>query len=229
MTERISRPDRRASAGRRRKTFVPTSGYSRRTIEGWRVHVNRVLLTRRSRLGADALRLLEVKLYEVRRLVPRVACRKLQAVPIWLGVDDGHARCAEYHPSREFLQENGYNPDKAKAVEIGNAALFLEWSKDQPLLVFHELTHAYHDRVLGFNHRGIKLAYRNAVAKGLYDSVLRSNGRIERAYALTDEREYFAEASEAFFGTSDFYPFVRAELERHDPRIYRLLKKLWEV
>ena len=24
--------------------------------------------------------------------------------------------------------------------------------------------------------------------------------------------EYFAEASEAFFGTNDFYPFVRAEL-----------------
>ena len=29
--------------------------------------------------------------------------------------------------------------------------------------------------------------------------------------------EYFAEASEAYFGTNDFFPFVRIELRRHDP------------
>ncbi len=39
--------------------------------------------------------------------------------------------------------------------------------------------------------------------------------------------EHFAEASEAFFGTNDFYPFVRAELRRHDPGMYALLEKLW--
>ncbi len=39
--------------------------------------------------------------------------------------------------------------------------------------------------------------------------------------------EYFAEATEAFFGTNDFYPFVRAELSRHDPEMADLLVKLW--
>ena len=39
--------------------------------------------------------------------------------------------------------------------------------------------------------------------------------------------EYFAEASEAYFGTNDFYPFVRQELEQHDPEMFLLLKKLW--
>jgi len=47
--------------------------------------------------------------------------------------------------------------------------------------------------------------------------------------ALTNQMEYFAEQSEAFFGTNDFYPFVRSELERHDPRMFALLKKLWET
>ena len=28
---------------------------------------------------------------------------------------------------------------------------------------------------------------------------------------------YYAETSEAFFGTNDFYPYVRSELRRHDP------------
>jgi hypothetical protein len=42
-----------------------------------------------------------------------------------------------------------------------------------------------------------------------------------------DRWEYFAEASEAYFGTNDFYPFVRTELQRHDPEMYELLKRLW--
>jgi hypothetical protein len=39
--------------------------------------------------------------------------------------------------------------------------------------------------------------------------------------------EYFAEQSEALFGTNDFFPFVRSELEQHDPRMFALLKRLW--
>ena len=118
-------------------------------------------------------------------------------------------------------------PDKAKSVEIGNAGRFLEWSKDQPAMVLHELAHSYLDRVLGLNHPGIKAAYERAVMSGIYNSVLRNNGKMERAYALTNVEEYFAEASEAFFGTNDFYPFVRVELEKHDPRLYDVLVEVW--
>jgi len=39
--------------------------------------------------------------------------------------------------------------------------------------------------------------------------------------------EYFAESTEAFFGANDFYPFVRAELQRHDPAMDRLLLRFW--
>lgn len=173
------------------------------------------------------MQLLQIKLYEIRRVVPPAACKKLQDVPIWLGVDDGHAPCAEYHPNRDWLEKNGYNPDKAKSVEIGNAARFLEWSKDQPAMVLHELAHSYLDRVLGLNHPGVKAAYDSAVKSGIYDAVLRNNGNTERAYALSNPEEYFAEASEAFFGTNDFYPFVRVELEKHDPQLYKLLVEVW--
>ena len=53
-------------------------------------------------------------------------------------------------------------------------------------------------------------------------------GGVERHYTLTDPQEYFAEGSEAYFGTNDFYPFVRAELRRHDPKLFRLLEELWQ-
>ena len=209
------------------KPFVPTSSYETRTIEGWTVHVNKALLAESSKLGQSALRLLETNLYEIKRLVPPKAVEKLQEVPIWLGVNDGHAPCAEYHPSRSWLRDNGYNPDKAKGVEIGNASRFLEWSKSQPMMILHELSHAYHDRVLGYDHPGIKAAFERAVKSGSYKSVLRNNGKTETAYALSNEQEYFAEASEAFYGTNDFFPFVRVELEQHDPEVYMVLKKVW--
>ena len=210
-----------------RRKFVPTAAYETRKVEGWTVRVNRRLLTDQKELGDRALRLLEVKLYDVKRVVPEAAALRLQQVPIWLGVDDGHAPCAEYHPSREWMAQNGYNPDKAKGVELGNAGRFLVWSKDQPSMVLHELAHAYHDQVLGYDHPGVRAAHQNAVKGGKYDAVLRYNGMRERAYALTNPQEYFAEASEAYFGTNDFYPFVRPELEQHDPEAGRLIRELW--
>ncbi len=214
-------------ARKNREPYVPTTNYVKRSIEGWKVYVNKGLLTDQAELGARALRLLEIKLYEIRGVVPPAACRKLQDVPIWLGIDDGFAPCSEYHPSRDFLVTIGFNPDKAKSVEIGNAARFVEWSKDQPAIVLHELAHSYVDRVLGLDHPGVKAAYERAVKGGTYQSVLRNNGKMERAYALTNPEEYFAEGSEAFFGTNDFYPFVRVELEMHDPRLYKLLLEVW--
>jgi Mlc titration factor MtfA (ptsG expression regulator) len=57
--------------------------------------------------------------------------------------------------------------------------------------------------------------------------VLRINGRRERHYAATNPMEYFAESSEAWFGTNDFYPFVKSELKEHDSRMYELMGKLW--
>jgi hypothetical protein len=46
---------------------------------------------------------------------------------------------------------------------------------------------------------------------------------------MNNEQEYFAETTEAFFGTNDFYPFVRAELKAHDPDMYAVLCEVWEI
>ncbi len=221
-------PPRRAPSELKPKNvYVATDRYTKTSVEGWTVYVNKTLLADQKDLGDKALRLLETKLYEIERRLPPRALEAVRKVPIWLGVDDGHAPCAEYHPSKEWLSEHGYNPDKAKGVEIGNAGHFLKWSLDQPAMLLHELSHAYHDQVLGYDHAGIKEAFHKAVASKRYESVLRGNGRMERAYALSNDQEYFAEASEAYFGANDFYPFVRAELEKHDPQIFQVLSEVW--
>jgi hypothetical protein len=213
----------------RGKRLVPTDHYEKRAIQGWTIYANKDLLADGTELGSRALRLLETKLYEVERVLPAKAYEELRRVPIWLGVDDGYAPCGQYHWSRESLRASGHNPDKATSVEIGNASRFLRWSLDQPAMVLHELAHAYHDQVLGHDHEGILEAFRAAVKGGQYESVLHFDGREKRAYALENDLEYFAEGTEAFFGTNDAYPFVRAELLRHDPKLFEVLQEVWGV
>jgi Mlc titration factor MtfA (ptsG expression regulator) len=50
---------------------------------------------------------------------------------------------------------------------------------------------------------------------------------MDRAYALANPQEYFAEGTEAFFGRNDFYPFTREDLLKEDPGMHRLLRRLW--
>jgi len=207
--------------------YEPTSNYTVRKMEGFEVCVNNRLLHEKKPLGKQALDLLRVKLYDINRVVPKGALAQLRKIPIWVEVEDPQYPGACYHPSKEWLTEHGFNPDKAGSVEIGNAANFLTWTRDQPFMVLHEFAHAYHHRVLGYDNPDIKEAYQRAVASGAYQSVLRCNGKLDRAYALNNDQEYFAELTESFFGTNDFYPFVRAEVMQYDPFMYETLKKLW--
>ena len=209
-------------------SYEPTANYTRRAIQGWTVLVNRNLLEGQKQLGDRAIELLRVKLFDISRAVPPAALTRLREVPIWLEFQDRGFPCACYHPSRQWLAANGYNPEKARAVEIANAATFLKWTHQQPWMVLHELAHAYHDRCLGgYGNPEIAAAYRRAAEAKSYESVLHFDGKTCRAYAMNNPQEYFAELSEAWFGTNDFYPFVRAEVIKHDPQMAKLLEKLW--
>lgn len=207
--------------------YEPTSNYEVQNIEGWTVYVNRVLLNQEKEVGDKILRLLQVKLYDINRVVPSPAIEELHKVPIWVEFKHKRFRCACYHPSRKWLSEHGVNPEKARSVEIANAATFLKWTHEQPSMVLHELTHAYHHCVVGHDNPDILAAYKRAVESKSYEAVLRYNGRMERAYALNNAKEYFAELTEAYFGQNDFYPFVRAEVKQHDPQMYEVLEKVW--
>jgi hypothetical protein len=204
--------------------------YELRRLEGWPVYVSaRLLEEGRRELCGQTLKLLGEDLSRIARAVPAPALARLREVPIWVEVGGGPtAMC--YHVSAEWLRGHGMNPNKARSVEICDARLYLDWTRDQPWMVLHELAHAYHHQALGgYDQPEIAACLDSARAAKIYESVLHINGRRLRAYALNNEAEYFAEATEAFFGTNDFYPFVRAELKQHDPRLYAVLEKLWGV
>ena len=205
--------------------------YDELSINGWTVRVNHALSRDEPKLSAKVLELLKFQLYQITREVPQPALGKIQSVVIWVELNDPLFPCMCYHPDRDWVVGHGLDVRKTRCVELANARTFLSWEHSQPWMVLHELAHAYHHDFMpdGFDNREVEAAYQIASDKRLYESVLRNDGRTERAYAMTNRMEYFAECTEAFFGTNDFYPFVRPELKVHDPEGYEMMKDAWGV
>jgi hypothetical protein len=203
-----------------------------KAVEGWTVRVDdRLLSGSDADLGRRALRFLEAKLVDIKAVVPADKVMKLQVVPIVLDLNCGDLRAMQYHPSAGWLKDHGYSEDLAKCVHIPRAAALptARNVREQPWVVLHELAHAYHDRILGFDEPRIRAAYETYKKSGHGDKVLHVGGRKVRHYALTDHKEFFAELTEAYFGTNDFFPFNRAELKEAEPEIYELMKAIWET
>jgi hypothetical protein len=206
-----------------------------RDIAGWTVHISRDLLATNAEATGTALKLLAVQLEAIVRNVPPAAVAELRKVPLWFSPEyPGVKPRAEYHPSAGWLRENGRDPAMAKGVEFTNIRIFEAETRRMPAFALHELAHAYHDRVLpqGFGNPEIKAAYERAKTSGKYDHVERWHGpgkpvTYERAYAMTNPQEFFAENTEAFFSRNDFFPFTRAELKQTDPVGYALIEELW--
>jgi len=180
-------------------------------------------------LGERAMGLLAEHLKKIVAVVPADKVARLKQVHIWLDLTHGGLRSAQYHPSRGWLKGNGYDEALVKCVHIPDAKDFVSprLQHDQPWMVMHELAHAYHDQVLGFEEPRILAVWKKFVASGKYESVKHVSGKMVRHYGLTDQKEFFAEMSESYFGRNDFYPFDREELKKAEPEIFGLLEDVW--
>ncbi len=208
----------------------PTSRQDRK-IEGWTVRVDERLLKGPDEvLGTRALRFLEAKLSDIVAVVPAERLKKLQSFVIVVDRNHGKLTTMQYHPSAGWLKSNGYAVDLAKCVHIPRAADLPTRRNinEQPWVILHELAHAYHDQVLGFEEPRIREAYENYKASGRGDKTLLFDGRRVKHYALTNPMEFFAEMTEAYFGVNDFFPFNRAELKEAEPEILELLTNIWQ-
>ena len=201
-------------------------------IEGWTVHVDPEMLEgEHAEAGARALTMLANHLQRIAILMPKGRLQEMRKLEIWIEHDsaDFNVEPGPYHPSIGWLTERGYDPRLAKKVHVTRAASLLERHHmlKHPAVILHELVHAYHDQVLGFDEPRIKAAYDKAMKAGLYQNVLLYTGQKVRHYAATNPMEYFAEGTEAYFYRNDFYPFVRAELKEYDPVLHDLLEDIW--
>ncbi len=207
----------------------PTA-HTNRNLDGWTVRVDdRLLKGEHAVVGARALKLLESRLVAIAFVVPEKALAKLRTITIQLDLNYGNLIPMQYHPDAGWLKENGYSEKLAKCVHIPDLGDFLdpEGIHGQPWVVLHELAHGFHDQVIGSDEPRVTAAWKKFRDSGKYKSVLHVSGKMREHYGVTDKAEFFAELTEAYFGSNDFYPFVAGELKQAEPEIFALLADLW--
>ena len=204
---------------------------SNRELEGWTIRVDDRLLEDApdAALGTRSLRFLQAKLFEIKAVVSADRLKDLQGVTIVLDLNCGKLGAMQYHPDAGWLKANGFPTDLAQCVHLPRASdvATRRTINEQPWVILHELAHAYHDQKLSFDEPRIKAAHEKFKQSGHGDATLLYNGKRVKRYGLTDQKEFFAEMTESFFGVNDFYPFNRAELQEAEPELFQLLTEIW--
>lgn len=228
----ISLVDVEWAGAREKDDFPQPTNRTERTLEGWTIRVDdRLLAEPHIELGRTALRFLEAKLFEITIVVPPERLKQLRDVKIVLDLGCGTLGSMQYHPSAGWLTANGYPADLEKCVHIPRAADLATRRniREQPWVVLHELAHAYHDQVLDFENPRVKAVFEAFKESGRGDQALLYNGKRVKHYGLSNQMEFFAEMTEAYFGVNDFYPFNRAELIESEPAVHALLEEIWRL
>ncbi len=190
---------------------------------GWTVVLERKLSDRYTTLSDQVLAQLERQLDRAAAALPRPAVAELRKVQIIIHWDQGKGEAIRYN----WPDAKAADTSRDGMLEIPRAAAFLETAQTQPWLVMHQLAHAYHDRALKADNASVRSGYRDAMKVGSYAQVKLANGKQGRSNAATSEREFFAELTRSFYGKSDYYPFVREELQQYDGPSARLIETAW--
>ena len=203
-----------------------SDNYHTETVCGWTVKMHRDLFD--DTLADDVFAAVNSDLKKIKDTLPESAANDLKAVTIWLELNQAAFPGGVYHPSADWLVDNGYPAKWAKGVQLGVAQNYLTWTNEQPAMLLHELAHAYDDIFFASTQPDLLSAFDAAVQSGDYELVEYINGGTQRAYALTNSKEYFAELTEAYFWKNDFFPFNREELLNHDATGYQALEIMWQ-
>lgn len=211
------------------KPGLPTA-FTNRNLEGWNVRIDDRLLSGDSAaVGEQALKVLTAKLVDITLIVPAAPLAKLRSVTIEIDLNYGPLSSMQYHGEVDWLKENGYRENLAKCVHIPIADHLMSPTENRrmPLVILHELSHAFHDQFLGFDEPRVKAAWEKFRDSGKYKNVLTSPGYRRDHYGLTNQMEFFSEMTESYFGSNDFFPFVAGELKETEPTIYALMSEIW--
>jgi hypothetical protein len=200
--------------------------YERKNVRSFPVYVAPEFRSHESSLLEKSLQVLDSNVRRIEEVLPSAAWQKISRIPIWLEYEPDRSYGGVYFfASQEWLAANGISIAKAGSIQFTSSLAVMIGNQLNPLM--HELAHAYHDLVLSYSYPRIRAAFERARASGRYNSVRHVSGRLERAYAMTDHMEFFAELSEAYFGTNDFFPFTRDDLKEFDPSSYRAISDAW--
>lgn len=215
------------------KQPTPTiPGYQVHTIEGFNVLVSDETMRHQAadEFERKPLDVLDFELKTITTLMHADAVKVLRGLLIWVEWDEslststgrGSAVAVYYGGHQTQLLAQGKHPLKAKNITIlsmqGLTAEHQPKRDSGRCVILHEMTHAVHDQFLGYENPLVSAAYKQAMERKLYDPSM---------YASTNEHEFFAELTCAYFDQLHYYPRTRADLEKHDPFTYQFMQNLW--
>lgn len=213
---------------------TPDRGYQTVKRGKWTFEVEQQLITENPAIAQKALIRLQENLDETFRILPKPAHPVLKELKFYVlygpkshggGLDNGLEYFAHNAPK--------FNP---KLDERWSSCLLVYCAENYTQLsnlwalkaVLHELGHAHHKEHWEEDQADIMAAWKNAVDKGLYVNVREDTGKtIPKAYALTNQLEYFAELTTLYFAKCNYAPFDRAGLKKYDPVGFAMIQKMW--
>jgi len=193
-------------------------------IEGWQVNLDQELIDKNPDTAAHVQDEIKIRLLEIEHLFPAKRVEELRRVPINILLSTPNG-IAYYSTGGGTIKEV---PPMTGGVVFG-AYSFLRYLHNVHSGLLHELSHAYHHQVLGFQNTDIGNAYNNALALHLYENVKDWAGYThKKSYALASKAEYFALLTQAYYERSGYFPFTRDQLQNYDPQGYDVVRSLWE-
>jgi DNA-directed RNA polymerase subunit RPC12/RpoP len=210
------------------KELVP--GYETRCIHGFTMLFSTQAIKEAKKDEGRPFRALLKEFDGLVKVLPPSTLQPLRGVLIWIEWDkedrtSRHTLARYYgglHLSKHLLKSNAI-----ELLSLKNLSEEKNFSVHRRLVLLHELAHAVHYHVVGFDNPFVLFAYKQAMDRRLYERVQMEDGQFERAYAATDSREYFAELTCAYLDRCHYFPFTREDLKDHDPTGYRLMELTW--
>lgn len=219
--------------GKSQLKFDAIPGYKKQVIEGFTLLVNEEVLKPGNSNGFDRkpLEVLEMELKMITSMLQAKALGVLRNLPIWVEWDErqmmgngreGNALAVYYGGHQSSMLRQGLNPLKANTVVILRMVSLTR--EHQPkvdskrCVLLHEMAHAVHHQLFGYENPSIKQAYKQAMERKLYD---------RSSYAATNDAEYFAELTCAYLTRIDYFPHDREGLKKQDKAGFALMEQIW--
>ncbi len=216
----------------------PPAGWQLRTIRGFTVLVHdEVLAQPPDRWMRKPLDVLDLEFDDLKRVAGSRLSEMLRQIPVWVrwnAYDPGapNAVAFYYGYPANVLARSGREPLMTNSIEIMSLKKIGELrppgSKFQQVVTLHEMAHAVHHRLLGFDAPEVNTTFQAAIDRRLYESASDRTGRVGRPYARTNANEYFAEISCAYLDSCFSYPFTYSDLKYHDPAGFALMESVWK-
>lgn len=210
-------------------------GYQTRQLQGFSLLLSTQAIREGAKHRGKPFGALQAEFDGLVRVLPASALKHLRGILVWVEWDnidrENPKTLAKYYGGRIWRLDGSAHPLKSNAVEVLSLKLLAEEKaaarEKSSLILLHELAHAVHHLALGHENPAVVFAYNQAMDRRLYDKVKDAFGRECRAYAATNNAEYFAELSCAYLDRCRYFPFTRAELAEHDPTGFRLMQSVW--